>query len=260
MELLVRKETLFEGLNADERRRLFFLFSLIDQLEVREALPWAERIEAFIRGKTFSQSDPLDRSTNPAATADSKLRGIFGETISNSPLDNLAGADAATEQGEMVSEVATHVSSAALSSGASAPRPTLDKSSQVEFFKAIARGATNAELAAHFGLTKRQAHALRIGILRRARSAKSQTAPEPRQCGTDSPSSEQIEVDVVRFLRQVGDVVVKEGNVFAVNSILKLNFQELIARANTKRLQRGKPTFDSLKQSGPQPAKDADGG
>jgi hypothetical protein len=68
-----------------------------------------------------------------------------------------------------------------------------------------------------------------------------------------------MEAEVVRFLRQIGDVVVKQGDAFSVNSILKLNFQELVARANAKRLQRGKPTFELSTQSGSKVAPIANG-
>lgn len=252
MEFPVRKEVLFEGLNADERRRLFFLFFMTDQLEVREALQWAVRIEAFIRGKTSSQLDPLDPSSCFAATTLSKLCGpevVCSETVVQSSGNGLAGTEKIP--GEMANEEATHVSTAVSSFGTTSSRPKLDRSSQIEFFKAIARGATNGELAARFGLTKRQAHALRIAIMRRTRSASSAAAPpESRQCATEGSSLKQMEADVVRFLRQIGDVVVKKGDEFVVNSILKLNFPELIARANAKRQQRGKSNFELSQQSG----------
>ena len=100
-------------------------------------------------------------------------------------------------------------------------------------------------------------------MTRRARAASPasradhQTSPESALSSSDTSSLEQreklphsqsslavIETEVIRFLRQIGDVVDKEGEVFVINSILRLNFPELIAHANTKRLQRGMPTFE----------------
>src|SRR6202035_4936989 len=132
-------------------------------------------------------------------------------------------------------------------------RRQLNRSSQMEFFKAIARGATNGELAERFGLTKRQAHALRIGMVRRSRSVE----PASRTERQAPPAT--VEAEIIRFLRQIGDVVLKEDDVFVVNSILRLNFQELISRANTKRLQRGKPTFEFPQPDRPQIAALANG-
>jgi hypothetical protein len=264
MELELRKEVLFEGLNADERRRLFFLLFITDQLEFREALPWAERIEAFIRGKAVSRFDPGGPSPCAVPTAHIGMRAADEngmEIVTKSSADKMPGTGEIAEQGETTSDgKSMHVSSTASSAGATNSRPTLDKSSHVEFFKAVARGATNAELATHFGLTKRQAHALRIGITRRTRSVGAAAPPgNPRLSATECLPLEQMEADVVRFLRQIGDVVVKEGESFLVNSILQLNFHELLARANSKRLQRGKPTFDLPKHSGPDLASIANG-
>ena len=97
-------------------------------------------------------------------------------------------------------------------------------------------------------------------MMRRTRSGSSLAAPPgSRQCLTENQPLEQMEAEVVRFLRQIGDVVVKQGDAFSVNSILKLNFQELVARANAKRLQRGKPTFELSTQSGSKVAPIANG-
>ena len=49
--------------------------------------------------------------------------------------------------------------------------------------------------------------------------------------------------DVIRFLRQIGDVVVRSGDGFCVNSRYLLTRQEIVQRANKKRNERGKPLF-----------------
>lgn len=259
MELAVRSEALFEGLNADERRRLFFLLSITDQLELREALAWAKQIEAFITGNTISPTDLPNAglSFSPAIANNKKLgpEVLDSKVAVGNAVDQAARTSETAQEGEMVSNESSHTNSTASPAVVVTSRPALDKSSQIEFFKAMAKGATNAELAEHFGLTKRQAHALRIGMKRRTRSHNSTpTGAKPPLAATENALLGQIEADVVRFLRQIGDVVVKEGDLFAINSMLRLNFQELVTRANSKRLQRGKPTFDLPKQNGQNPA------
>jgi hypothetical protein len=50
--------------------------------------------------------------------------------------------------------------------------------------------------------------------------------------------------DIVRYLRQRDDVVVSTGaNSFLINGRFRLNFDELLARANKMRQRQGKPLF-----------------
>jgi hypothetical protein len=224
MEQIISKDSLFEGASPGEQRRLYFLLLVAEQLEVREALALAERIEAFITVNAAS----LVGVATPLAGADTATSRSNGECA----VENGNGHQHATSSGNAA------ISLDEVTQPSPAPQQRrLNRSSQMEFFKAIARGATNAELAEQFGLTKRQAHALRIGMVRRSRAID----PASRTEHQTPPSTPEAEI--IRFLRQIGDVVVKEDDVFVVNSILRLNFQDLVARANTKRLQRGKPAF-----------------
>jgi hypothetical protein len=233
METIISKESLFDGLSPSEQRRLYFLLLLAEKLELQGALALAERIDAFITAKTVA---PL----STPAPAPSERRNDGGAQIEDGNNGYNANSSGVNSSDAPMSAVNGASPPSAL------PPPTahsgrLDKSAQIEFFKAIAQGATNAELAERFGLTKRQAHALRIGMARRLRAA------DPPNAGSSIPpasSADTTEVEVIRFLRQVGDVVVREGEAFVVNSILRFNLEELIARANTKRLQRGKPVFE----------------
>jgi hypothetical protein len=252
MEPMLRTERLFDGLTPDEQRRLYFLLLAVDKIDPREALAFAERIERFISGKTVvtepnpppqpdSAGDPTGESPSAsgADNSESGLAGSRNESVAPNEVDRARRAS----PNDPVS----------LSGTAVAPR-ALDRSMQIEFFKAIARGATNAELATRFGLTKRQAHALRIGMIRRTRSGRSAKSQdrEHKSGGVQIVDHGRVsqqqdthdEGEVVRFLRQTGDVVVKDGEVFVVNSILRLTFEELIVRCNGRRVQRGKPTFD----------------
>jgi hypothetical protein len=217
MEDLARHESLFEGLNPDEQRRLYFLLLAVDQFQPREALALAQEIDAFVTasGGPPVDADPSARDKGPAKAENGQRETGAG---SASPSFN------ETPQGSV--------------------RPgKLDRASRMDFFKAAAQGATNAELAERFGLTKRQAHALRIGMVRGSRPGQPPTRKDS-QAVAESSAYQTEEGEIIRFLRQVGDVVVKENDVFVVNSILRLSFRELVERANAKRLQRGKPRFE----------------
>jgi hypothetical protein len=225
MEQIIPKEPLFEGLNPDEQRRLYFLLLVADQVEVREALALAERMETFIIARAASLVGVPNLSPDVGAVTSHGEGECAVENGNDDPgATSYANAPPSDEE--------------AVQASPTSQRRQLDRSSQMEFFKAIARGATNAELAEQFGLTKRQAHALRIGMVRRSRAAH----PANRSERQAPPAT--TEEEVIRFLRQIGDVVVKEDDVFVVNSILRLNLHDLVARANTKRLQRGKTIFE----------------
>jgi hypothetical protein len=254
--MVLRTERLFDGLTSDEQRRLYFLLLVADKLDPREALAFAERIEGFISGKTVATEPnpplPFASVNDPTGENSCAIRTNNSEAgLGSSGNDSLAPAPAPNEVDG--GSCASPKDPASFAGTAVAPK-ALDRSMQIEFFKAIARGATNAELAERFGLTKRQAHALRIGMIRRTRaggSAKSRDREHKTggvQTVDDRRASQQQKthdgVEVVRFLRQTGDVVVRDGDVFTVNSILQLTLQELIARGNVRRLQRGKPAFD----------------
>jgi hypothetical protein len=266
METILRTECLFDGLTSDERRRLYFLLLVADKLHPREALAFAERMDEFISRKAVSSepnSPPFASVNNPTGESSRTVQTNgsepeFGNSGDESPAaNNMAGTSRAS---------ANHPASF---NGTPFSLRSLDSSTQIEFFKAVARGATNAELAERFGLTKRQAHTLRIGMMRRSRAGSSSKSrdhqlsaggvltPEGRHGSERQKALAAGEIEVVRFLRQTGDVVVKDGEVFAVNSILRLTLQELIARANARRLQRGKPTFDFPRVYAPDVASDA---
>jgi hypothetical protein len=52
---------------------------------------------------------------------------------------------------------------------------------------------------------------------------------------------------IVRYLRQRDDVVVRDGaNIFVINGRLRLNFGEMLSRANKMRERQGKPRFQLI--------------
>ena len=101
----------------------------------------------------------------------------------------------------------------------------------------LTEGARNAQLATEFGLSPRQVQGIRIS---QARVRKRGQAKEPF-----SPQNppEPIE-EVVRFLRQQDDVVVRRNDgEFLVNGRFRLNAAQLVERANRMRARHGKPAF-----------------
>ena len=78
-------------------------------------------------------------------------------------------------------------------------------------------GDSNAQLAAEFGLTPRQVQGFRMQVGRRA---KSKIAVVNRQQHGSSTTSPVIE-EVVRYLRQQGDVIVADGpGMFLLNRLI----------------------------------------
>ncbi|MFZ2005997.1 MAG: hypothetical protein WB697_11090 [Stellaceae bacterium] len=58
--------------------------------------------------------------------------------------------------------------------------------------------------------------------------------------------------DIIRYLRQRDDVVVRENGFFLVNGRFRLSLEELLARANKMRLRQGKPLFQQMPLGFPQ--------
>jgi hypothetical protein len=103
----------------------------------------------------------------------------------------------------------------------------------------LANGARNPELASEFGLSPKQVQGIRISETRKGKLDRTGT-PSPE----DPPQS--IE-EVVRFLRQQDDVVVREDDGrFLVNGRFKLVAAELIERANRIRAGQGKSAFRQI--------------
>jgi hypothetical protein len=52
--------------------------------------------------------------------------------------------------------------------------------------------------------------------------------------------------DITRYLRQHGDLIISEGNLFVVNGQSEVTVDELLARTNRLRVQQGLPTYALL--------------
>ena len=129
-----------------------------------------------------------------------------------------------------------------------------------EFVAAAAAGVDNAELGRRFGLTPRQANGIRLGLTKRnilRRMVPKPPAPPRPVIDREAelrlqedflrrrgPMPKNIE-DVIRFLRQRGDIVVRAKEGFLVNHRLPLTAAQLVERANGKLAQLGQPPFPS---------------
>jgi hypothetical protein len=107
-------------------------------------------------------------------------------------------------------------------------------------------GAGNGELAAEFGLTSRQVQGFRMQLARKAARIEA-TGPVDEALADKSamsPAPKGLVEDVMRYLRQQGDVVLDSGPLeFVVNGRIRVTFEQLLHRANRLRARQNKPEF-----------------
>ena len=136
-------------------------------------------------------------------------------------------------------------------------RPSLGLSleQRAQLIARLAAGAKNADLAHEFGLSPKQIQGIRIGSSREILARRDQLSTKE---ATSSPSlNDKFQIvpsieEVVRYLRQQDDVVVRESDGrFAVNGRLHLSGPELISRANRMRARQSKPEFKLANGSAP---------
>jgi len=112
-----------------------------------------------------------------------------------------------------------------------------------QLLQRLAQGARNAELASEFGLSKQQVQGVRMGSARQIANRR-HTVDEQEQVSRPTPDLSASVDEIVRYLRQQNDVVVRQENGdFLVNSRFKLPLEGLISRANRMRTRQGKPEF-----------------
>lgn len=127
------------------------------------------------------------------------------------------------------------------------PEENLTNAQKEELKSRLAAGASNSEVATEFGLSLRQVQGFRMQLARKAsRMEPPETTDEARSDPKDPvlhPPPSLVE-DVVRYLRQQGDVVVKaEPSGFLLNGSGGLTFEQLLHRANRILSRHGKPQF-----------------
>ncbi len=213
--------TLVELLEDQQRRRCWLLYKALENLPLDRAIDLARAAEAFVTGLSAQHLSDAPAHPEPAA-----LSSHAGEEQPHSPMvDNLSN---------LARPIAQKRSRLALP-----PRQRellLDR---------IARGGKNAEVAAEYGLSPKQVHGIRMGSAReiaKRREYLSETErPDQGACAVPASVDE-----IVRYLRQQDDVVVPQGDgEFLVNARFRLQFDELVARANRMRTRQRKPEFAS---------------
>ena len=174
---------------------------------------------------------PLDRAIDLAGMADQFVLGSPSEAQSERP--HPAHPISASS-----SQPHTALGSPTRAPSETARRSNLPLSPELRrrLLDRLATGARNAELAVEFRLTARQVQGIRIS---QARITKLRWGQEK------SPRQQPESIDeVVRFLRQQDDVVVRQDNgEFLVNGRFRLQPADLLERANRMRERQGKPRF-----------------
>ena len=192
------------------------------------------------RGRDFDSGSDTDRSQRPEV------------------LDGRLAASSVKSTGEVGKSNESPESLLKTPSGNS-PGRLLTREELQAFQDQALNGATNQDLAQRFGLTPRQANGIRMGLAKRVpQIALKRIVAKPPKMSLDRATELQMQSeflqqkvktpatveDVVRYLRQRGDVVTRSGSVFSINYRLSLTEEELFRRANEKRAQLGLPAFN----------------
>jgi hypothetical protein len=227
-----------QEMSGAAKRRLWLLEVLLGKMEPESALALAARMEAFVAG----EASTIGREANEGTSTEQASPRPSQEPPSN-------GREAATDQA---------VSSASQPCTPAERGRLLTDDELREFAVAAVNGATNRDLARRFRLSPRQANGIRMGLAKRTPQValKRAVSSKPKEM-LDRATELQLQDaflqrkpiiaptidDVVRFLRQRGDVVTGAGDHFTVNHRLTLTAQELVRRANEKRRTLGQSLF-----------------
>jgi|HubBroStandDraft_1064217.scaffolds.fasta_scaffold23667_2 hypothetical protein len=229
---IVRTDVFFKDLNPRQQMRLYFLLLALREGRTEQALIVAERMEKFV-----SACDEGPHSGVPKTA----------EREQDPPV--AIGTSICTDDGVRSER------SGATKPVSKAKGLLSDEALRRRFVNAIASGADNRRLAEEFCLSLRQANGLRLGMTRKRFPKHADRAPNPRVEQQNSlpqmrESGQDPLDDVVRFLRQRDDVIVKRGDDFLLNSRHILTAAQLVERANRKRRELGKSEFIARPVSG----------
>jgi len=198
-----------QGFEHDPVKRRFWLLrqALKSGSSMMEALQIAERVEAFL---------------------------VVG-------IASCAANDTQNKVGAASLETA-HAKPSALSRAAQSS--ILEPDKKAEISARLLACDSNAQLAAEFGLTPRQVQGFRMQVGRRAKSKLAAINPRQRAAASAPVPLTPVMDEVMRYLRQQGDVVVADGpGMFLVNGRFRLDFDQLQHRANRMRQRQRKPEF-----------------
>ena len=188
---------------------------------------------------------PLDRAIELARTADD----FITDSASNH-LNATARPDAIVASSALETEQELAAAAGAISTEKKGPtgrreaKAGLPTELRHQLIDRLAAGAQNTELAAEFNLAPKQVQGVRIGCAREIAQRRS-PPDEAKQSASRPPVTSASADEVVRYLRQQDDVVVRQTDgTFLVNGRFQLQFSELVSRANRMRSRQGKPNFE----------------
>jgi hypothetical protein len=225
---------------------------MIEQIELLQQLTDASVRRCWLLAKAL-ECVPLDRAIELARAAEAFLNGSTPESPSvgapeeEPPADRLPIGD---EQSRDPAEPPARVHSV-LQKRTSL---TLPAERREELLNRLAAGATNAEVAAEFGLSAQQVQGIRIGSSREIAKRREVPKEPDRQAngGSLAKTTDQIyrylrqKDEIVRYLQQQDDVVVRQADgLFLVNGRFRMSLADLAERANRMRRRQGKPEFET---------------
>jgi hypothetical protein len=257
---------LYSGLDSSIQRRLWLLSKLLETVGPEEALGLAERMERFVVDgipTRAPEAAPRDVAGGDAMRRAAPSDGSW-TVMPHLPqaTATLSSAPPSPPQEPLMTFVA-EPDGAGRALLVENPQPEsgrlLSEKDREAFIAALAGGADNDELARRFGITRRQANSLRMGIVK-SRPALGSVMPKhvaPKREPLDRKTELQLQEDflerrrpppetfddVIRFLRQRGDEVVRADQDFLVNGTSKLSARQLLERANRKRAELRRPLF-----------------
>ena len=261
--------SLGEDLAPPARRRLWLLGQVMQRCSTTDldaALARVATLEAFIAGRSGKYTAALPDENRIADAA-----------CANVPPPNGSAASTVVRL-EALGGPRKHAAERS-----QAQTPLLDGEIRARFIAEAARDPDNRRLAALFGFTVRQAHAIRVAFRRQIVAAggragnngerpprverlasvpRARPSARPKKRGKvgieldreteirmqeeflarKPPPTHTVE-DVVRFLRQQGDVILPDGSGYRVNFAQILTQEQLIARGNERRSRKGLAPF-----------------
>jgi hypothetical protein len=227
---MLSAKSLSEDLDAPARRRFWLVAQLIARCnvtEVESALTAAAKVEAFIANGGRSSSAPLG-SIGFGAAGPSDLPDMRpAQRVDTEP----SPAPAALSNSQNIVDIGGKYRNAR--------RQLLDKETRSRFIHEAAVNPDNRHLAQLFGLSVRQAHAIRVGLSKFIADGRREIELQMQDDFLKNKSAAGATMDdVVRYLRQINDVVVPNGPNYVVNYKLALTAEQLLERANAKRRER----------------------
>jgi len=227
---LLNAISLAHDLDPAARRRLWIVGRFVERCglsEIDAVLSVAAKVEAFIVTGATSDAGGASKHSVTACTGDESTdlemhRPAFGKVQLATAIST--GLRSSTSPG---------------SKGHVVQRPLLDQEAKARFIQEAARNPDNRHLAQAFGLSVRQAHAIRVGVSKYIASARREYELQMQDDFLRNKTKSRSTMDdVVRYLREIDDVVVPDGQHYVVNSNLTLTAEQLVERANRKRRER----------------------